>query len=177
MDSNNEEEPSSWLGGDIKRAPSMPELTAADAECSASVLRLVSDNVSVHDPSGTVLHLIAEQLADPGLGEAVALELAVHRAAAETRAQAELVKLKIQCRQCICGDGATDECCPVCIPDLNGGDIFQQHAALLAFAKRAKAAQLIGRGSNNEPILRPLAQDPWFKFELQEAERALGYSL
>jgi len=49
----------------------------------------------------------------------------------------ELVELQNRCNVCICGEGATDECCRSCIA--GGADVFTQLKAAKALATKLRA--------------------------------------
>ncbi len=66
--------------------------------------------------------LIGAHLVDPGEHEKVCRGL---------------VELKLRCNQCIC-EGATDECCPQCIPGPSG-DIFQRYEAAVKLIEKVRA--------------------------------------
>lgn len=92
----------------------------------------------------------------------------------------ELMELQIKCGLCICGEEGTDECCPVCIPNEQRGNVFEQLNAALAFARK------IDRVANSYEFISVFhiagihhaqyAGENW-KDEKLELERQLGEQL
>ena len=74
------------------------------------------------------LRLVHSRMIDPGEFEVVKLALTA---------------LQIKCGFCICGDGATDECCPQCIPGVPT-DIFQRYEAAV---KLIETVRRVGKSS------------------------------